>query len=156
MALAHLSLGSNLGDRLAYLQGALDGLLGHPEIAVIAVSHVYETDPVGGPVQDDYLNVVVKITTELSAYELLAFTQGLELAALRVRKQRWGPRTLDVDILLYDDLVQDDPGLTIPHPRMFERGFVITPLRDVSPDLAPASVVAGGGVRPLSGVSLRH
>jgi 2-amino-4-hydroxy-6-hydroxymethyldihydropteridine diphosphokinase len=156
VARAHLALGSNLGDRLAHLQGAIDGLVAHPDIDVVAVSRVYETDPVGGPVQDDYLNAVVELRTELAPLALLDVAQELEHAAQRVRIERWGPRTLDVDVLLVDDLRHDDERLTLPHPRLFERHFVLAPLHDVAPDLAP--VPAGGwvGVRPVPDAHLRH
>ncbi len=107
---------------------------------VVAVSPVYETVPVGGPAQDDYLNAVVAIDTDLDPWQLLAVAHACEEHARRVRAERFGPRTLDVDILLFDDVEMDDPALTIPHPRMWERDFVLAPLRDVAPDL-----VAGRG-----------
>jgi 2-amino-4-hydroxy-6-hydroxymethyldihydropteridine diphosphokinase len=135
---AYLALGSNLGDRLAHLRGAVDGLTAAEGVVVVAVSRVYETAPVGGPPQDPYLNAVVAVDTELDAYALLGVAQQLERDAQRVRAERFGPRTLDVDLLLYDDLRLDDPNLTLPHPRMFERGFVLAPLRDVAPDLVDA------------------
>ncbi len=154
---SYLALGSNLGDRLAQLRAAVEGLLAHPAIVVVAVSRVYETDPVGGPVQDDYLNAVVAIDTDLTPLELLAVAQDLEAAAARVRGERWGPRTLDVDVLLYDAVESDDPTLTLPHPRMWERGFVLAPLRDVAPDLVPEVTAAlTAGVRPVPGVDLRR
>ena len=115
---AHLALGSNLGDRLANLQSALDGLAVTDGVTVVAVSEVYETDPVGGPVQDDYLNAVVEVTTTLDPHDLLAVCGRLEQAAHRVRIERWGPRTLDVDVLLIDDLVIATDDLEVPHPRM--------------------------------------
>jgi 2-amino-4-hydroxy-6-hydroxymethyldihydropteridine diphosphokinase len=135
---AYLALGSNLGDRLAHLQAAVDGLAGTAGVTIAAVSRVYETEPVGGPAQERYLNAVAAIDTELEPHALLAVAHRLEDDAARVRNERWGPRTLDVDILLYDDLELDGPDLTIPHPRMWERGFVLAPLRDVAPELAPA------------------
>jgi 2-amino-4-hydroxy-6-hydroxymethyldihydropteridine diphosphokinase len=154
-ARAHLALGSNLGDRLAHLQSALDGLAEHTQVEISAVSRVYETDPVGGPVQDDYLNAVVEIRTTLAPEDLLDLAQLLEAVAQRARKERWGPRTLDVDILLYDDLQQDDERLTIPHPRMSERGFVLAPLHDVAPDLVEVPVGGWPGVRPVHDATLR-
>lgn len=132
---AHLALGSNLGDRLANLQSALDGLASTDGVEVVAVSGVYETDPVGGPVQDDYLNAVVEVTTALTPHELLAVCGRLEQAAHRVRIERWGPRTLDVDVLLMGDLQVATDDLEVPHPRMWERAFVLAPLHDVAPDL---------------------
>jgi 2-amino-4-hydroxy-6-hydroxymethyldihydropteridine diphosphokinase len=135
---AYLALGSNLDDRLGHLQQAVDGLRAADGLAVLALSRVYETDPVGGPEQGSYLNAVVALETSLGPWELLAVAQRLEADAQRVRTERWGPRTLDVDVLLYDDVTMDDVELTIPHPRLWERAFVLVPLADVAPD-----VVAG-------------
>jgi 2-amino-4-hydroxy-6-hydroxymethyldihydropteridine diphosphokinase len=111
------------------------------------VSGVYETDPVGGPEQGPYLNAVVAIDTELSARELLALAHRLEDDAQRVREERWGPRTLDVDVLLVGDERVDEPDLVVPHPRMRERGFVLAPLHDVAPDLFDAPADGWPGVR---------
>ena len=127
---ALLALGSNLGDRRALLQGAVDGL---PD--VVAVSDVYETSPVGGPDQGPYLNGVVRLETDLGARALLEAAQLCEASAERERTGRWGPRTLDVDVLWVDGEEVDEPDLMVPHPRMFERLFVLVPLRDVAPDL---------------------
>lgn len=138
MTRAYLALGSNLGDRGAHLQRAVDGLRA-AGVRVVAVSRVYETDPVGGPAQGPYLNAVVAIETDLDAHALLALAQRLERDAQRVRTERFGPRTLDVDVLLYGDAVIDDADLVVPHPRMWERGFVLAPLRDVAPHLVDAS-----------------
>lgn len=135
---AYLALGSNLGDRFAHLQRAVDGLAADARVVVRAVSPVYETAPVGGPEQDAYLNAVVVVDTDLDPSPLLDLVQRLERDAARVRTVRWGPRTLDVDVLLYGDVALHDERLTIPHPRMWERGFVMVPLADVAPD-----VVAG-------------
>ncbi len=146
MTRAYLALGSNLGDRLGYLQLAVDELAAADGVEVVAVSRVYETAPVGGPPQDAYLNAVAAIDTELEPHPLLALAQRVEQDARRVRWERWGPRTLDVDILLFGDLRLDDPALTIPHPRMWERGFVLAPLRDVAPALVAAGQ-AWEGVR---------
>lgn len=132
---AYLALGSNLGDRAAHLQHALDALARHECIVVIAISRVYETAPVGGPPQDAYLNAVVAIDTDMDSFALLHECQVIEEHAERVRAERWGPRTLDVDVLLMGATHIDTPELTIPHPRMWERGFVLAPLRDVAPDL---------------------
>lgn len=130
---AFLALGSNLGDRHAYLRDAVAGL---PD--VVAVSPLYETDPVGGPEQDLFLNIVVELQTTLSGHELLAVCREREAAAERVRVERWGPRTLDVDVLWIDgETVDDPPELLVPHPRMFERAFVMVPLADLAPDLLP-------------------
>ena len=130
---AYLGLGSNLDDRLALLQGAVDGLVAAPGVAVVAVSPVYETDPVG-PDQPDYLNAVVAIDTTLTAHELLHLAHALEAAAHRVRRERWGPRTLDVDVLVVVGEEVHEPDLEVPHPRMWERGFVMAPLGDLDPN----------------------
>lgn len=151
---AHLGLGTNLGDRMAHLRAALVGIGAFAGTRVVAVSRVYETDPVGGPEQGPYLNAVVAIDTTLTPRELLAAGQALEHEARRVRVERWGPRTLDVDILTYDDETVDEPDLVIPHPRMGERGFVLAPLRDVAPGLVDADA-AWEGVRPTDEVLAR-
>lgn len=127
-----LALGSNLGDRVAALTAALAGLAA-ADIRVVAVSPAYETDPVGGPEQPAYLNAVVIVETELAPYDLLGFAQGVEAALGRVRVTRWGPRTVDIDIVVYDDLVSADPRLTLPHPLAAERAFVLAPWHDVEP-----------------------
>ena len=150
-ARAFLGIGSNLGDRLAYLQGAVDGLAATDGVEVVAASPVYETDPVG-PDQPDYLNAVVAIDTTLTPHELLAVGQGLEAAAERVREERWGPRTLDVDVLLFGGLEIDTPDLQIPHPRWQERDFVLAPLADLGH--ADVEVRDWNGVRP-TGLTLR-
>jgi 2-amino-4-hydroxy-6-hydroxymethyldihydropteridine diphosphokinase len=144
---AYLGIGSNLGDRLANLQAALDGLASADGVDVVAVSRVYETDPVGGPEQDDFLNAVVAVETDRSPRALLELAQQLEAGAHRVKTERWGPRTLDVDVLLVGDQEVHEPDLEIPHPRMWDRGFVMVPLRDVAPDLAD-----GGPAAEWSGV----
>jgi 2-amino-4-hydroxy-6-hydroxymethyldihydropteridine diphosphokinase len=127
---AYLGIGSNLGDRLAHLQRAVDGLAAADGVDVTAVSAVYETDPVG-PEQPDYLNAVVAVDTRLDPHALLAVGQRLEAEAHRVRGERWGPRTLDVDLLLYGDVHLDEPDLVVPHPRWHERDFVLAPLADL-------------------------
>ena len=134
---AFLGLGSNLGDRRAHLRDAVAAL---PD--VVAVSSVYETAPVGGPEQGPYLNCVVELRTALTGHQLLDAARACEAAAERVREVRWGPRTLDVDVLWIDGEEVADPDLEVPHPRMFERAFVLVPLRELAPDLvaeAPAS-----------------
>lgn len=135
-----------MGDRRAYIRGAVDRL---PD--VVAVSHLYETDPVGGPPgQGAFLNCVVELRTARTPRELLAVAQAAEAAAERVRAERWGPRTLDVDVLLVGDEVVDEPDLTVPHPRMWERGFVLVPLADLAPELVVGHLTTdiGRGVRP--------
>lgn len=150
---AYLAIGSNLGDRMAHLQLAVDTLAGTPGVHVTSVSRVYETAPVGGPPQDAYLNAVVAIETDLDPRALLDRCHEIEHLAARERAERWGPRTLDVDILVMDDTRVDTPDLTIPHPRMWERGFVLAPLRDVAPDLVDANGT-WEGVR-AAGVALK-
>ncbi len=129
---AFVALGSNLGHRLAYLQGAVNGFDG-----VDAVSDVYETKPVGGPEQGPYLNMVMRLETSASPQELLGQCRRSELEAGRVRVVRWGPRTLDADLLWIDGEQVDEPDLVVPHPRMYERDFVLVPLGDVGADLLP-------------------
>ena len=149
MVRAYLGLGSNLGDRAAHLQSAVDGLRTVAGVTVVAVSRVYETDPVGGPEQGPFLNAVVALDTALTPHELLGEAQALEQAARRVRIEHWGPRTLDVDVLLYGDETVVTPDLVVPHPRLGERGFVLAPLRDVAPGLVDPDA-AWEGVRVTS------
>lgn len=129
-----LALGSNLGDRLATLQGGVDALLGPPGLALVALSPVYETVPVGGPPQAEYLNAVLIADTALPAADLLRRGQAAEAAFGRIRQEVWGPRTLDVDVIVYGDVVSDDPELTLPHPRAAQRAFVLAPWLDADPD----------------------
>jgi 2-amino-4-hydroxy-6-hydroxymethyldihydropteridine diphosphokinase len=149
MARAFLGLGSNLGDREALLRTALDRLVA---VGLVRVSPFYETDPVGGPEQGAFLNCVAELDTDLSARQLLAVCARLEAAAERVRVERWGPRTLDVDVLWVDGESVDEPDLVVPHPRMWERRFVLAPLRDLAPDLVSLRQVDGavGDVRRVS------
>lgn len=129
-----LGLGANLGDRLATLQAAIDALAAEG-VRAIACSRVWETAAVGGPAgQPAFLNAVARASTDLPPEEVLGAAHRVEAALGRTREVRWGPRTIDVDVLLYDDVVCDDPQLTIPHPRMTERAFVILPLLDIDPD----------------------
>ncbi len=135
-----LALGSNIGDRLGNLQRAVDLLCG-ADVVCTAVSPVYETVPVGGVAQDDYLNAVLLATTDLTAAELLARCQAAEDELGRVREVRWGARTLDVDIIAYGAARSGDPALTLPHPRAHERAFVLAPWADTD----PAAVLPGQG-----------
>ena len=144
---AYLGIGSNLGDRLANLQSAVDGLARTPGITVAAASPVYATEPVGGPEQPEYLNAVVGLDTNLAARELLRVAHSLEDAAQRVRDVRWGPRTLDVDVLLVGEEAVDEPDLQVPHPRMEERAFVMAPLADLEPSMADPPPGGWAGVR---------
>ena len=159
-----LALGSNLGDRLANLQGGVDALCARPGLSGAGVSPVYETAPVGGPAQPEYLNAVLVAATTLSAHAVLQRCQKAESALGRVRTERWGPRTLDVDVIVYGTEVSDDPELTLPHPRAHERAFVLAPWHDVDPgavipgrgrvaDLLAA--VGSAGVRLYPGAGLR-
>lgn len=138
LARVFLGLGSNIGDRSAHLRRALDGLDG-----VVAVSNVYETEPVGGVEQDAFHNVVVELHTALSPEALLRRCQELERAARRVRLVRWGPRTLDVDVLLYGDRRIGTSDLIVPHPRMTERNFVMVPLLELDPGLRDHPLLSG-------------
>ena len=133
MTRAFLGLGSNLGDRLVNLQRAVD-LLGDHGVRVVLSSRVYETDPVGGPPQPEYLNAVIAVETDGSAYDLLDACRTVENALGRERTERWGPRTVDLDILTFGDEVVDEPDLQVPHPRMHERGFVLVPLLELEAD----------------------
>jgi 2-amino-4-hydroxy-6-hydroxymethyldihydropteridine diphosphokinase len=129
-----LALGSNLGDRLANLQRAVGLLCADGQLGGVAVSSVYETDPVGGPPQDDYLNAVLLAVSDLPAGEILRRGQAAEAALARVRAERWGPRTLDVDVIACGAEVSADPVLTLPHPRAAQRAFVLVPWLEVAPD----------------------
>jgi 2-amino-4-hydroxy-6-hydroxymethyldihydropteridine diphosphokinase len=131
---AVLALGSNLGNRQDILQGGVDAIAGIGQVRVTAVSPVYETMPVGGPAQPDYLNAVVLVRTTLSAHELLGRLHQVEAAFDRVRLVRWGPRTLDIDIITVGAERSDNPELTLPHPRAHERAFVLAPWHDIDPD----------------------
>ncbi len=144
---AAVALGANLGDRLGALRSAVDLLRETLGVEVVAVSSVYETDPVGGPSgQPGYLNAVVAVDTDLTAAELLALAHTAEQARDRVRDVRWGPRTLDVDVLAVGDERSDDPMLTLPHPRAHERGFVLVPWAQIDPTF---DVVGHGRVGDL-------
>jgi 2-amino-4-hydroxy-6-hydroxymethyldihydropteridine diphosphokinase len=130
---AFLGLGSNLGDRLGTLQRAVELLQATDGVEVVRSSRVYETAPVG-PSQPEFLNAVVEVSSDLEPRDLLAACAAVERELGRVRAERWGPRTIDVDLLTYDEMTVDDPDLTIPHPRMHERGFVLVPLRELDAD----------------------
>jgi 2-amino-4-hydroxy-6-hydroxymethyldihydropteridine diphosphokinase len=142
---AFIGLGSNLGDRRAALRQGVAQLEAAGDVT--AVSPLYETEPVGGPEdQGAFLNLVVELATADSPHRLLARCQELEEAAHRVRTVRFGPRTLDADVLLVGDLTLDEPDLVVPHPRMWERRFVLQPLSDLAPELVPAErLTASGG-----------
>jgi 2-amino-4-hydroxy-6-hydroxymethyldihydropteridine diphosphokinase len=145
---AYLSLGTNIGDRYEHLASAIPVVV---DSDPYRLSSVYETEPVGGVPQDDFWNLVVELTTAASPYELLERARVAELAAGRTREVRWGPRTLDVDVLLIGDEVLDDPELTVPHPRLYERAFVLIPLAQLAPELVNEEQLRGavGAVREL-------
>jgi len=136
LANAYIGLGSNLGDREATLRAAIESLRTLAGTRLQATSGLYETSPVGGPPQPDYVNAVALIDTDLSPEELLKELHRIELESGRERGERWGPRTLDLDILLYDDMILETPELTIPHPRMHLRRFVLEPLAEIAPDVS--------------------
>ncbi|WP_338698932.1 2-amino-4-hydroxy-6-hydroxymethyldihydropteridine diphosphokinase [Streptomyces sp. Q6] len=163
---AVLSLGSNLGNRLETLQGAIDALEDTPGVRVKAVSPVYETEPWGvdPDSQPSYFNAVVVLKTTLPPSSLLERAHAVEEAFHRVRDERWGPRTIDVDIVAYADVVSDDPVLTLPHPRAHERAFVLAPWHDVEPEAqlpglgaveALLTALTRDGVAPRTDLELR-
>jgi 2-amino-4-hydroxy-6-hydroxymethyldihydropteridine diphosphokinase len=129
----YLSLGSNLGDRLVNLRTAIS--LGPPNFKPLSQSSVYETEPWGYTDQPNFLNLVIKANTALDPYSLLTYIHNIEVSMGRQETFRFGPRLIDLDILFYDDLVLDTPELTIPHPRLTERAFVLVPLVEIAPDL---------------------
>ncbi len=142
-----IALGSNLGDRLENLRVGIDRLAAADGVVVETVSKLYETAPVGGPdEQGPYLNAALVATTTLEAAELLALMHRIEALRERERTIHWGPRTLDLDLLVYGDLVSDVASLQVPHPRQHERRFVLVPVCDVAPDL----------VHPLLGRTMRE
>ncbi|MER6527798.1 2-amino-4-hydroxy-6-hydroxymethyldihydropteridine diphosphokinase [Streptomyces sp. NPDC001508] len=152
---AVISLGSNLGNRLETLQGAVDALEDTPGVRIKAVSPVYETQPWGVKPgsQPSYFNAVVVLKTTLPPSSLLERAHAVEEAFHRVRDEHWGPRTLDVDIVAYADIVSDDPQLTLPHPRAHERAFVLAPWHDLDPD---AKLPGRGTVAGLLGTVTRN
>ena len=140
---AHVGLGANLGDREATIRRAVELLDGSEGVRVVAVSTLRETDPWGPVEQPRYLNGAAALETELGARELLGLLLDVErrLGRARGTEQRWGPRAIDLDLLLYGDAVLDEPGLTVPHPRLHERRFALEPLAELAPD----AVVPGRG-----------
>jgi 2-amino-4-hydroxy-6-hydroxymethyldihydropteridine diphosphokinase len=163
-ARAVLSVGSNLGDRLGTLQGCVQAIARLPDTDVLAISPVYETAPVGGPAQPDYLNAVLVIRTGLLPGDLLQAAHHIEAAFGRVRAERFGPRTLDIDVIDYAGRVSGDPALTLPHPRAHERAFVLAPWHDIDPGAelpgrgTVTDLLAGldrSGVRQVPGAELQ-
>ncbi|MFD9301864.1 2-amino-4-hydroxy-6-hydroxymethyldihydropteridine diphosphokinase [Streptomyces sp. NPDC060048] len=155
---AVLALGANLGNRLETLQGAIDALGDTPGLRVKAVSAVYETEPWGVEPgsQPSYLNAVISVKTTLPPSSLLERGHAIEEAFDRVREERWGPRTIDVDVIAYADVVSADPVLTLPHPRAHQRAFVLAPWNDIDPEAAlpghgsVAELLAGVGFAGLT------
>ncbi|NIP49907.1 MAG: 2-amino-4-hydroxy-6-hydroxymethyldihydropteridine diphosphokinase [Gammaproteobacteria bacterium] len=135
MNTAYLGLGSNLGNRMAFLRGGRDTLINNPDIELVQASAVYETEAIGGPPDNPlFLNTVLQIETSLSPEKLLSTCLAVEDEFGRSRPVRWAPRTLDIDILFYDDLVICEERLIIPHPRLQERAFVLAPLQEIAPN----------------------
>lgn len=132
---AYIGIGSNLGDSVARVQAAFEALARVERTQLIARSSLYRTRPFGPVAQGDFVNAVAGVLTQLTASELLAALRSIESAAGRVRTERWGPRTLDLDLLVYGDRRIAEPDLTVPHPGIAERGFVLRPLNDVAPTL---------------------
>ncbi|PAD62302.1 2-amino-4-hydroxy-6-hydroxymethyldihydropteridine diphosphokinase [Bacillus siamensis] len=130
---AYIGLGSNMGDRERYLRRAVAMLSRHDGVTVSKVSSIYETDPVGYEDQDQFLNMAVEVKTSLTPFELLDVTQSIEAELGRTREIRWGPRTADLDILLYNRENIETERLIVPHPRMYERLFVLAPLKEICP-----------------------
>lgn len=134
MATIYLGLGSNLGDRKANIDRSVS-LLVENGILILKLSTIIETDPVGGPEQNKFFNAALKAETKLSPTELLKLINTIEKQLGRVRTIKNGPRSIDIDILIYDNIKMDEPVLTIPHPRMLDRDFVLIPLKEIEPDL---------------------
>ena len=148
---AYIALGSNMGDREELLLQAIRLIDEHPQIRVTRVSGMYETDPVGYTDQPSFLNMAVAVATSLQPLELLREQLELERRLGRIRHERWGPRTIDLDLLLYDNVRMDHTELTLPHPRMMERAFVLVPLHDVMEEFHPL----GGQVRDAARASVQ-
>ncbi|QRY36415.1 2-amino-4-hydroxy-6-hydroxymethyldihydropteridine diphosphokinase [Bacillus sp. PDNC022] len=148
---AYIALGSNIGKKETYLREAVKKLHEHPEVQVELISSIYETPPVGYENQDDFLNMAVKITTSLRPEELLSLTQKIEQELGRTREVRWGPRTADLDILLYNRENIETEQLVVPHPRMYERLFVLVPMSEICPEIGEVQINA---VTDQEGVSI--
>lgn len=144
-AVVYLSLGSNMGNKADHLARARQAIAELPDTQVAAVSSLYHTAPVGKTDQDWFLNQVLRVETQLSPWELLRRCLAIETSLGRVRLERWGPRVVDIDLLVYEDVTCDDEELTLPHPRLTERAFVLVPLVELDPDL----LIAGRSVVEL-------
>ena len=142
-----IALGSNLGNREANIRRAIDELAAHPHVTLIAISSLHTSEAVGGPLgQGAFLNAAAAVNTSLAPHELLDLLLAIESQLGRTREIPWGPRTIDLDLLLYDDQIIDEPGLRVPHPRMHERHFV----------LAPAAEIAAKMVHPQTGRTIAN
>lgn len=147
---AYLGLGTNMGDRENYLKSAINLLNDNENIIVTNKSKIYETKAWGYTKQDDFLNICIEIKTSLNEYELLKICQEIELKLNRERIIRWGPRTIDIDILFFNDITLDDEKLYIPHPRISERAFVLIPLMDINQNLSIKGKVIGEYLNSLT------
>ncbi len=132
---AYIGIGTNMGDRMANLREALERLRKSPDCRVRMISKVYETAPIGYTEQDSFLNIALELETEFSPEELLAFTASIETEMGRKRLIHWGPRVIDLDILIFQGVRMDTEKLSIPHPRITERAFVMVPLLEIGPEL---------------------
>lgn len=157
MADAYIGFGSNLGDRFAHLGRARDALTAGGE-RIVTISSIYDTPPWGPVAQDNYLNQVAHVETEKPPRELLEALRSIETLLGRDRQNeiRYGPRVIDLDILLYGDATIDEPGLTIPHPRILERAFVLVPLAEIAPDVAIGGVSAADALRRIDRAGIRR
>ena len=142
--IAYIGLGSNVGDREAMLRAALEQLENLPQTALAKVSSFYETEPLGSVDQPWFLNAVAQLDTDLTPGQVMWNLQRVERALGRTRQERWGPRSIDLDLLLVDQLVIDEPGLQLPHPELLNRAFVLVPLVELEPGL----------VHPVTGETL--
>lgn len=132
---ALIGLGSNIGDKAANIAQAIELLTGEGDIRLVTASRVYRTAPWGVTDQDWFANACIAVATDLAPHALLARCLGVEQTMKRVRKERWGPRIIDVDVLVYRDRVLNEPDLVVPHPRITQRGFVLVPLHEIAPGL---------------------
>lgn len=153
---AYVALGGNLGDRLAHLEAGLAAVEALPGTRLAARSAYYETAPLGPAGQQDYYNAVAALDTTLAPLDLLDALLAIERSRGRERRERWGPRTLDLDLLLHGDTMLDHPRLTLPHPAMHTRAFVLVPLLDVAPDLIVAGHPAAGHLAKLDRSGVRR
>ena len=153
---AYVALGSNLGDRRAHLEAAFAALATLPGTRLAARSAIFETPPFGPPGQQPYFNAVVRLATTLSPHALLDELLAIEQARGRVRRERWGPRTLDLDLLLHGDAILRDARLTLPHPAMLERAFVLAPLHELEPELVLAGQPVSKHLSALDKTGIRR